>query len=225
MLGFLEKNFFMIVQRLGLLFALISFALIVFLGVFSYEKISSRATDDIAPPVIELAKYQNPISLNIDKNQQNLNIEESLIKSPSTFNKAFDLQIERIIANLQSLPDGVIDPADLQFNVNVMIKIKSNSYSQALKLNYVESLAKLTKQLVSVGGRQVNIDDFLQWHDQEFARQVDQQRQQNLMKIGTARTDQMIGFISLAMTGATLGFFIMFVMMLAMLRIERNTRK
>ncbi|MDG2395043.1 hypothetical protein, partial [Candidatus Thioglobus sp.] len=128
-------------------------------------------------------------------------------------------------ANLQSLPDGVIDPADLQFNIKVMIKIKSNSYSQALKLNYVESLAKLTKQLVSVGGRQVNIDDFLQWHDQEFTRQVDQQRQQNLMKIGTARTDQMMGIISMAMTGAALGFFIMFVMMLAMLRIERNTRK
>jgi hypothetical protein len=83
----------------------------------------------------------------------------------------------------------------------------------------------LTKQLVNVGGDQVNIDEFLHWHDQEFAYQVNEQTQQNLMKMGTARTDQMTGFISLGMLGAALGFFIMFVMMLVMLRIERNTRR
>jgi len=65
----------------------------------------------------------------------------------------------------------------------------------------------------------------LHWHDQEFAYQVNEQTQQNLMKMGTARTDQMTGFISLGMLGAALGFFIMFVMMLVMLRIERNTRR
>lgn len=225
MLKFIENNFFLIVQRIGFLFALISLALIVFLSIFSYEKISSKATDAIAPPIIELAKYQNPISLRIDNNQKKLNPTQSQIKIQPSFNRAFDLQVERIISNLQLLPDGVIDPSDLKFNIKVMIKIKSNTYSQALKLNYVESLAKLTKQLVSVGGNKVDVVDFLHWHDQEFAHQVDRQTQQNLINIGAARANQMTGFISLAMAGAALGFFIMFVMMLAMLRIERNTRK
>ncbi|WP_428086232.1 hypothetical protein [Candidatus Thioglobus sp.] len=225
MLKFIENGFLSIVHKLGFLFAFMSLALIVFLAMFGYEKITSQATDDINPPVIELAKYQNPISLKIDNRQPNLNLENSYIEAQSTFTKEFDEQVERIIGNLQSLPEGIIKQQDLQFKIKVMIKIKSSSYSQALKLAYVESLVKLTKQLVNVGGNDINIDKFLHWHDQEFARQVDQQTQQNLIQIGLIKSEQMTGLISLITAFITLGFFIMFVMMMAMLRIERNTRK
>ncbi|MDC9727597.1 MAG: hypothetical protein PSN35_07165 [Candidatus Thioglobus sp.] len=223
MSNIVERGFYSIVHKLGFVFALLSLALIVFLGLFGYEKISSRATDEIKPPVIELAKYQNPISLNI--NQPNDVAASIPAKSQPTFTSEFDAHIERIITNLQALPEGVITQADLQFKIKVMIKIKSNAYPQPLQLSYVKSLDKLTKQLVNVGGNQVNIDDFLNWYDQEFTRQVDQQTQQNLMRIGSAREDQMTGFMSLSMAAMALGFFIMFVMMLAMLRIERNTRR
>ena len=225
MFKFIENNFFLIVHRIGFLFALISLALIVFLGVFSYEKLSSRATDEISAPSIELAKYQNPISLQVEPEKVSQAVSVVEDDSQVIFNQKFDAQIEQIITNLQALPNEVLDENDLQFQIKVMIKIKSNAYSPELKLSYVESLSRLTKQLVNVGGDQVNIDEFLQWHDQEFAYQVNEQAQQNLMKMGTARTDQMTGFISLGMLGAALGFFIMFVMMLVMLRIERNTRR
>ncbi len=224
MSSIIERGFFSIIHKLGFLFALISLVLIVFLGLFAYEKISSQASDEITAPVIELAKYQNPISLNIEEQAPDVNFESVQFKEQSRFSKEFDAQIDRIIDNLESLPEGVINQADLQFKIKVMIKIKASTYSQALKLSYVKSLATLTKQLVNVGGDQVNIDDFLHWHDQEFSRQVDYQTQQNLLKMGTARADQLTGFISLGMAAAALGFFIMFVMMLAMLRIERNTR-
>ena len=212
-------------HRLGFLFALISLALVVFLGVFSYEKINSKATDEISAPSIELAKYQNPISLQVEANQPSQAVSVVEDDSQVIFNQEFDTQIEQIITNLQALPNGALDKSELQFQIKVMIKIKSNAYSPELKLSYVESLSRLTKQLVNVGGDQVNIDEFLHWYDQEFAYQVHQQTQQNLMKMGTVRTDQMTGFISLGMLGAALGFFIMFVMMLVMLRIERNTRR
>ena len=225
MFKFIENNFFLIVHRLGFLFALISLALVVFLGVFSYEKINSKATDEISAPSIELAKYQNPISLQVEANQPSQAVSVVEDDSQVIFNQEFDTQIEQIITNLQALPNGALDKSELQFQIKVMIKIKSNAYSPELKLSYVESLSRLTKQLVNVGGDQVNIDEFLHWYDQEFAYQVHQQTQQNLMKMGTVRTDQMTGFISLGMLGAALGFFIMFVMMLVMLRIERNTRR
>ncbi len=225
MFKFIENNFFLIVHRIGFLFALISLALIVFLGVFSYEKISSRATDEISAPSIELAKYQNPISLQVEPEQTSQVVSIIEDDSQVIFNQKFDAQIEQIITNLQALPDEALDKSDLQFQIKVMIKIKSNAYSPELKLSYVESLSRLTKQLVNVGGDQVNVDEFLHWYDQEFAYQINEQTQQNLMKMGTARTDQMTGFISLGMLGAALGFFIMFVMMLVMLRIERNTRR
>ena len=221
----MEKSFFSLVQKLGLLFALISFILVVFLGWFSYEKINSRATDEISKPTIELATYQNPISLQLKVTTTDAMINGTPGNTQVAFNQKFDTYIEQIMANLQALPNEVIGKNDAQFQIKVMIKIKSNAYVPALKLNYVESLSRLTRQLVNVGGNQVNIDEFLHWYDQEFARQVEQQTQQNLIKMGTAKSDQMTGFISLGMMGAALGFFIMFVMMLAMLRIEKNTRQ
>lgn len=224
MINFIERGFFSIVQKLGLVFALISFVLIVFLGMFSYEKINSRATDDIKAPIIELAKYQNPISLQADAMQSSLILESTLGNKQSVLDREFDAHIEQIITHLKSLPEGVIDKEYMQFKIKVMIKIKANNYNPELKLSYVQSLAKFTKQLVNVGGDQINIDDFLYWYDQEFTRQIDMQIQQNLMKIGTARSDQIAGFIALGIVGIMLGFFIMFVMMLVMFRIEKNTR-
>jgi len=220
----MEKSFFSLVQKLGLIFALISFTMVVFLGWFSYEKISSQATDDINTPIISLAKYQNPISLQVDNVESQQSIGNTKKNTQILFDQEFDAYIEQIMTNLQMLPHQTVESSDAQFQTKVMIKIKSNVYVPALKLSYVKSLSKLTRQLVNVGGNQVNIDEFLHWYDQEFARQVELQTQQNLIKMGTAKSDQMTGFISLAMMGAALGFFIMFVMMLAMLRIEKNTR-
>jgi len=198
--------------------------MVVFLGWFGYEKISSQATDDINTPIISLAKYQNPISLQVDNVESQQSIGNTKKNTQILFDQEFDAYIEQIMTNLQMLPHQTVESSDAQFQTKVMIKIKSNVYVPALKLSYVKSLSKLTRQLVNVGGNQVNIDEFLHWYDQEFARQVELQTQQNLIKMGTAKSDQMTGFISLAMMGAALGFFIMFVMMLAMLRIEKNTR-
>jgi hypothetical protein len=225
MLKFIENNFFLIVQRIGFLFALMSLALIVFLGMFAYEKISSRATDVISAPIIKLADYQNPISLQNNVELSNVEFDNVQFETQLAFSKEFDEQVDLIISIFQKLPEGVVSQNDLQFKIKVMIKIKTDVYSPELKLYYAQSLAKLAQQLVNVGGDQINIDEFLQWHDQQFAYQVNLQTQQNLMKIGSARADQLTGFISLGMAMAALGFFIMFVMMLAMLRIERNTRR
>ena len=225
MLKFIENNFFLIVQRIGFLFALMSLALIVFLGMFGYEKISSRATDVISAPIIKLADYQNPISLQNNVELPNAEFDNVQFETQLAFSKEFDEQVDLIISIFQKLPEGMVSQNDLQFKIKVMIKIKTDVYSPELKLYYAQSLAKLAQQLVNVGGDQINIDEFLQWHDQQFAYQVNLQTQQNLMKISSARADQLTGFISLGMTMAALGFFIMFVMMLAMLRIERNTRR
>ena len=47
----------------------------------------------------------------------------------------------------------------------------------------------------------------------------------NLLKMNSIKAQKAVGFITLNMAAAALGAFIMFVMMLAMLRIEQNTRQ
>ncbi len=224
MLGFIERNFFVIVQRLGLLFAFIAFVAVIALGILSYEKISIKPSDKIKTPVVEFAKYQNPISV-ISKKDANINKNVKKSKNKEKFEKEFDGYIRKIIANLETLPDDVIDKDYLRSSFKTEVKIKSNTYTRDLKLAYASSLARLTKQVVNVGGSQVNVGDFLKWHDKEFAEQVDSQTQNNLLKMGTIKAQKATGFMMLGMTIVALGMFIMFVMMLAMLRIERNTRK
>jgi hypothetical protein len=218
MTNFSERIFFSVVRKLGLLFALISLALIIILSVFSYQKISSRAMDTINTPMIELAQYQNPASLTHDK-RPDLRGKNLPNNAQVIFNQKFETHIQRILANLQTLPSESFNQADTRFK----IKIKTSVYSPVFQLAYVESLKNLTEQL-NAGENQLDVDNFLHWFDQEFARQIEQQKRRNLTQIATARTDQITGFMALAMVGAALGFFIMFVMMLAMLRIEKNTR-
>jgi heme/copper-type cytochrome/quinol oxidase subunit 2 len=220
----MEKSFFYIVGKLGFLFALISLIIIIFLGLFSYERINDIATDKIINPVIELSKYQNPIGVNIKPKPVDISPKKPKLQDKLNFTKTFNAQINRIISNFKSLPKNTLSQADLQFKIKAMIEINVNTYSQTLKLNYVKSLEILTKQLVNVGDK-VDINDFLHWYDKEFEQQVQHQTQQNLLKVSTAKIDQMAVFMALGMVAIALGFFIMFVMMLAMLRIEKNTRK
>ena len=218
MLRSIEKNFFKIVQRLGLLFAILSFAAVVILGITSYQKINIEATDQIDTPVIHFADYQNPISA------QEVEITTDL-KENDVFNQEFDAQVADIVAALDTLPDTSIDKIDLSQKVKILVKIKSNDYPKNLQLTYAKSLAKLTKQMVNVSGEKTNVDEFIRWHDQEFVKQVNAQTQNNFLRMGSLKAEKATGFAMLAATAAALGIFIMFVMMLVMLRIERNTRQ
>ncbi|MCS5586332.1 MAG: hypothetical protein NZ702_02395 [Gammaproteobacteria bacterium] len=222
MLKFLEKNFFMIVQRIGLLFALISLVAVVILGLVSYEKLNSEVSDKISTPVINFSQYQNPVDINPSS------VDKTVA---STFNardisaSIFNSHIDTIVNSLKQLPDGVVGKSNLRDRVEILVKIKTSAYSKELQLAYTASLAELTPQLINTENHQIDIDDFLKWHHQEFSTQVSLQTQGNLLKMSSVKAQKAAGFIALNMAAAALGIFIMFVMMLAMLRIEQNTRQ
>jgi hypothetical protein len=218
MLRSIEKNFFKIVQRLGLLFAMLAFVAVIFLGVTSYQKINIEANNQIDTPVINFADYQNPISA------QEAKISADL-KENDTFNQEFDTQVADIVAALETMPDTSIDKTDLAQKVKILVKIKSNDYPQNLQLAYAKSLAKITKQMVIVGSEKTNVDEFVKWHEQEFTKQVNTQTQNNFLSMGSLKAEKATGYAMLGAAAAALGIFIMFVMMLVMLRIERNTRQ
>ncbi len=215
----MEKSFFYIVGKLSFIFALLALIIIIFLGLFTYERINNLATDTAINPIIELGKYQNNATIKPVASPKKIKSQDGL-----NFSKTFNAQINRIINNFKSLSKNTISQADLQFKIKAMIEMNVNTYSKTLKLGYVNSLIMLTKQLINMGSK-VNVNDFLHWHNKEFAQQVQYQTQQNLLKINTDKIDQFAIFMALGMVAIALGFFIMFVMMLAMLRIEKNTRK
>ncbi|RUM85230.1 MAG: hypothetical protein DSZ19_01830 [Candidatus Thioglobus sp.] len=123
------------------------------------------------------------------------------------------------------MPDSVVSKVNLRDRVEILVKIKTSAYSKELQLAYATSLAELTPQLINTNNHQIDVDDFLKWHDQEFSTQVNLQTQRNLLKMSSVKAQKVAGFITLNMAAAALGIFIMFVMMLAMLRIEQNTRQ
>lgn len=222
MLKFLEKNFFMIVQRIGLLFALIAFAAVVIFGLVSYEKLNAEISDKINTPIINFSQYQNPINIQPLSTD---NIVTATFNTGDIDTPIFNTHLNTIVDNLKLLPDSVVSKVNLRDRVEILLKIKTNIYSKELQLAYVASLAELTPQLINTSNHQIDIDDFLKWHDQEFSTQVNLQTQTNLLKMNSVKAQKATGFITLNMAAAALGAFIMFVMMLAMLRIEQNTRK
>lgn len=223
MLTSIEKVFLKIAQYLGVLFAIIAFSAVVLLGYGAYHKfnLSDNAPSNL--PSVDLSYYQSSkkiqaqkISYDLDKNDR--------------FNHAFNRHVEDIETSLDNLPDSVVEKADLGQKVRVLVKINSDGYSQDIKLAYAQSLSQLLQQLVEQNPSEININELIQWHDQSFSKQVDEQQQSAIQKnlfvqLSTLEAQDGIRVMFIFAAALALGFFIMFVMMLAMLRIERNTRQ
>ncbi|RUA04197.1 MAG: hypothetical protein DSY43_06890 [Gammaproteobacteria bacterium] len=209
MFRFIEKSFLKTVQIIILIFAAIVLIMAINLG---YNKISVK--DEKADfPVIKLADYQ----------KMRTNQEKQIAKNLSdnqNFEQKFNSYIDDIVSALSNFPDQVVDKKDLKQKVKVSSKIKTNQYSQSVQLSYVESLAKLTNQVATVGIK-VNIDELTSWHDQSFFQQIQKKSKTNFVHIGSLRIER--GVYSALWNALTI--FAMLVIMLAVLRIEQNTRK
>ncbi|MBA5247946.1 MAG: hypothetical protein FE834_00185 [Gammaproteobacteria bacterium] len=208
-MGFIEKVFLKMTQIIGLLFVII---VLIMAGMLGYNNIS--ITDEKADmPIIQFADYQkmahnqeNTIANNLGNNQQ--------------FKQQFNSHINNIVIALSNLSDQAVDKKDLKQKVKMYSKIKLNRYPQSVQLSYVQSLAKLTNQVAIVGAK-VNIDELTNWHDRSFFRQIQENSEANFIKIGIVKIKQN----TYATLWNALLIFAMLVIMLAVLRIERNTRK
>ncbi|CAB9539299.1 hypothetical protein [uncultured Gammaproteobacteria bacterium] len=208
MLRFIEKSFLKITQVVGLLFAIIVLVTAITIG---YNKINIKV-DKVEVPRIKLADYQKimrtqeiKIGKNLDSNQY--------------FNQEFDTYIDDIVSSLGSLPDSVISKTDLRQKVKISTRDKLSQHPQAFQLAYVKSLAKLTRQIANVGGK-INMDNFVNWHDQAFFQKMQTKDARNFLQIGSLKIEKSAYFA----IWRALAMFAMLVIMLAVLRIEKNTR-
>ncbi len=210
MFRFIEKSFLKITQILGLLFATIVLVVAV---IVSYNKIDIKADDKIDTPVVKFADYQKlirnqkaKISKNLDNNQR--------------FDKTFNAYIDDIVSALSGLSDNVIDKTDLKQKVKISSKVKLSQYPQSVSVAYVKSLAKLTNQVAIVDVK-VNMDELVNWHDQSFFQQIKEKDKRNFLQVGPLRIEKS----AYSAMWEVLAIFMLLVIMLAVLRIEQNTRK
>ncbi|CAB5505662.1 hypothetical protein THERMOT_2192 [Bathymodiolus thermophilus thioautotrophic gill symbiont] len=209
MLRIIEKSFLRITQVVGLVFAIIALVMAVTIG---YNKINVKVDGKVDAPNIKLADYQKLIRTQEVKIGKNLNNNQY-------FDQEFDAYINDIVGALSNLPNGVINKIDLKQKVKISTKVKLNQYPQALQLAYVKSLAKLTRQVANVGG-EINVDNFVKWHDQAFFQKMKAQDARNFLQIGSLKIEKSAYFA----IWKALAIFVMLVIMLAVLRIEKNTR-
>ncbi|SMN14933.1 hypothetical protein CRYPD_239 [uncultured Candidatus Thioglobus sp.] len=210
MLGFIEKSFLKITQTIGLLFAIIVLVVAVSVG---YNKINIKADDKVEVPTIKLADYQKLIRT------QETRIGKDLSNN-QRFNQTFNVYIDNIVNALSNLSDKVVDKTDLRQKVKISTRTKLNQFPQSLQLTYVKSLAKLTKQVANVGG-EIDMDNFIKWHDRAFFQKMKGKDQRNFLQIGSLRIEKSAYFA----IWEALAIFMILVIMLAVLRIEKNTRK
>jgi hypothetical protein len=224
MIRFIEKNVLILLQWVGLFFAVLLFIVVIGLGYYSFEKINTTFVNNIKAPVIEFSSYQNSSSTDVVNLETDIKIKDrENIVEKSDFDNRFNKIIAKISSTLKRLPDDVIDKDDLTSKVEVLVKIKSNPYPQELQLAYASSLEELTQQMVNINDH-VNVDEFIKWHDQEFAFQVNSQTQQNALKMSAIKDSRINGFVALGLASVCLVIFMMFVMMFVLLKIEKNTK-
>ena len=212
MYRFIEKNFFGLAKLIAFIVAIGSIVAIVMSGLMAFEKLQVTNNVRISTPIIDYQEYKNG-ALVIENKAE-----------PGIFAKSIEEETDEIIKNLGILSDEIINKDNMKTKVKVLLKLKTEKYPENIQLAYISSLNRLIKQLVADANDNTNVDEFLSWHDLQFAKSYDDQI--DIQKTEQKRIDQIHteGKEFIILTIAGLGFFALFIMMLVLFRIEHNTR-
>jgi len=212
MYRFFEKNIFGLAKLIAFLVAIGSVVAIVMSGLMAFEKLQVTNNVRISTPIIDYQEYKNG-ALVIENKAE-----------PGIFAKSIEEETDEIIKNLGTLSDEIINKDNMKTKVKVLLKLKTEKYPENIQLAYISSLNRLIKQLVADANDNTNVDEFLSWHDLQFAKSYDDQI--DIQKNEQKRIDQIHteGKELIILTIAGLGFFALFIMMLVLFRIEHNTR-
>jgi hypothetical protein len=212
MYRFIEKNFFGLAKLIAFIVAIGSVVAIVMSGLMAFEKLQATNNVRISTPIIDYQEYKNG-TLVIENKAE-----------PGIFAKSIEEETDEIIKNLGTLSDEIINKDNMKTKVKVLLKLKTEKYPENIQLAYISSLNRLIKQLVADANDNTNVDEFLSWHDLQFAKSYDDQI--DIQKNEQKRIDQIHteGKELIILTIAGLGFFALFIMMLVLFRIEHNTR-
>ena len=212
MYRFIEKNFFGLAKLIAFIVAIGSVVAIAMSGLMAFEKLQVTNNVRITTPIIDYQEYKNG-ALVIENKAE-----------PGIFAKSIEEETDEIIKNLDTLSDEIINKDNMKTKVKVLLKLKTEKYPENIQLAYISSLNRLIKQLVADANDNTNVDEFLSWHDLQFAKSYDDQI--DIQKNEQKRIDQIHteGKELIILTIAGLGFFALFIMMLVLFRIEHNTR-
>jgi hypothetical protein len=212
MYRFIEKNFFGLAKLIAFIVAIGSVFAIVMSGLMAFEKLQVTNNVRISTPIIDYQEYKNGALVIENKTE------------PGIFAKSIEEETGEIIKNLGTLSDEIINKDNMKTKVKVLLKLKTEKYPENIQLAYISSLNRLIKQLVADANDNTNVDEFLSWHDLQFAKSYDDQI--DIQKTEQKRIDQIHteGKELIILTIAGLGFFALFIMMLVLFRIEHNTR-
>jgi hypothetical protein len=212
MYRFIEKNFFGLAKLIAFIVAIGSIVAIVMSGLMAFEKLQATNNVRISTPIIDYQEYKNG-ALVIENKAE-----------PGIFAKSIEEETDEIIKNLGTLSDEIINKDNMKTKVKVLLKLKTEKYPENIQLAYISSLNRLIKQLVADANDNTNVDEFLSWHDLQFAKSYNDQI--DIQKNEQKRIDQIHteGKELIILTIAGLGFFALFIMMLVLFRIEHNTR-
>jgi len=208
----IEKIFFGVAKLIAFIVAIGSVVAIVMSGLMAFEKLQVTNNVRISTPIIDYQEYKNG-ALVIENKAE-----------PGIFAKSIEEETDEIIKNLGTLSDEIINKDNMKTKVKVLLKLKTEKYPENIQLAYISSLNRLIKQLVADANDNTNVDEFLSWHDLQFAKSYDDQI--DIQKNEQKRIDQIHteGKELIILTIAGLGFFALFIMMLVLFRIEHNTR-
>ncbi len=237
----MDKTFFAIVRRFGLLIAFL--ALIVTVGALAWGIMlyQTSVRQDIAKSRIGYEKFKESLRPPPTTQGQTAMDTDSTPSSPvaagkTAFERQFDLYVGQIVANAKRYlgPDYTVTEEEIRSNCKELTDRLPTEQHDSLALGFMEQFAKLSGTFADDPANRANLSDpyekgdrwgkFDSWIVTEFQTQLEAENERVQKETLEAAANKIRATQLLGAAGVAFVTFVFFTLMLVLIAIERNTR-
>lgn len=227
----MKEKLFTLVRWTGMSIATISMIVVVTCTVKMFLPLVDAVENEIKVPAVEFVEFAAFKNYSVDKSTDVADASSKLKQEQSEFQENFFKHYKVIYTNLKEYARYVdqsnVDERGLE---EYLFKLVSK-YDYRLRTAYMQQLSVESKNLMEYGEESraditkkiINWESFLDWFSNDFESQL----QANSTKMENSETSTYMGFSStkLMRLGASYLVVMFFIIILFLVKIERNTRK
>lgn len=227
----MKEKLFTMVRWTGVSIATISMIVVVTCTVKAFYPLAGIVENEVEVPAVEFAEFAAFKNYSVEKSANALNEDNKLKQEQSEFQENFFKDYKVIYTNLKEYARYVdqsnVDERGLEEYLYKLI----SKYDYKLRTAYMQQLSVESKNLMVYGEESraditkkiINWESFLDWFSNEFESQI----QASSAKVKSSKVDTYIGVSSdkLIKLGSSYVVLMFFIIILFLMKIERNTRK
>ena len=229
--SYMKEKLLTMVRWTGVSIATISMIVVVTCTVKAFFPLVNVAENEVETPTVEFAEFAAFKNYSVENSANAEDADNKLKQEQSEFQENFFKYYKLIYTNLKEYSRYVdqsnVDERGLEEHLFKLI----SKYDYTLRTAYMKQLSDESKNLMAYGEESradvtrkiIDWKSFLDWFSNDFESQL----QANSLKAENSETSQHMGLSSdrLMKLGSSYVALMVFIIILYLIKIERNTRK